>query len=153
MFIYEAKNILVDGTPCNGLIFKSTVGTSELIPAKDGESCSVIYVYSQDEKPMIDYLGDYEFKKNDTEELPDDVKILAYQGKVDEFEGLIFKPILSTNEPASLQEGETAVMIIEKESGEYLDAPSITVVTAGSQESGGSGRPGETIEPIDPNLP
>lgn len=130
MFIYEMKNILADGKPVNGMIIKSTVGAYELIPADDGDKCALIYVSKEGDEPTINYLADYEMKRNDGDEKPEDVKILAYQGKLElsedeAYEGLIFKPILDTNYIAEVQEGESYIIIAEKKNGEYLEAPEI----------------------------
>lgn len=129
MFIYEIKNILADGKPVNGMIIQSTVGTSELIPAKDGDSCGLIYVSKEDDKPIVNYLAEYEMQRNDTEEKPEDVKLLAYQGKLERegkvLEGLIFRPILDTNYTTEFEDGDSFLIIAEKEDGEYLEAPEI----------------------------
>lgn len=130
MFIYEMKNILADGKPVNGMIIKSTVGSYELIPADDGDKCALIYVSKEGDEPTINYLAEYEMKRNDGDEKPEDVKILAYQGKLElsedeSYEGLIFKPILDTNYIAEVQDGESYILIAEKKNGEYLEAPEI----------------------------
>ena len=130
MFIYEMKNILADGKPVNGMIIKSTVGSYELIPADDGDKCALIYVSKEGDEPTINYLAEYEMKRNDGDEKPEDVKILAYQGKLElgeeeSYEGLIFKPILDTNYIAQVQDGESYILIAEKKNGEYLEAPEI----------------------------
>lgn len=130
MFIYEMKNILADGKPVNGMIIKSTVGSYELIPADDGDKCALIYVSKEGDEPTINYLAEYEMKRNDGDEKPEDVKILAYQGKLElgedeSYEGLIFKPILDTNYISEIQDGESYILIAEKKNGEYLEAPEI----------------------------
>ena len=129
MFVYEIKNILVNGKPVNGLIFQSTVGTDDLIPAEDGAKLALIYVDKEDDKPVIKYEEEYEMKRNDTEEAPEDVKIVAYQRKMkigeDEIEGLFFKPILSNAYTTDLAEDDSYVVVAEKKNGEALEEPEI----------------------------
>lgn len=149
MFIYEMKNILADGKPVNGMIIKSTVGAYELIPADDGDKCALIYVSKEGDEPTINYLAEYEMKRNDGDEKPEDVKILAYQGKLElsedeAYEGLIFKPILDTNYIAEVQEGESYIIIAEKKNGEYLEAPEIK---SGKKSAGQEGNEEDPEEP------
>lgn len=148
MFIYEMKNILADGKPVNGMIIKSTVGAYELIPADDGDKCALIYVSKEGDDPTINYLAEYEMKRNDGDEKPEDVKILAYQGKLElsedeAYEGLIFKPILDTNYIAEVQEGESYIIIAEKKNGEYLEAPEIKSGKKSASQEGNEEDPEE----------
>lgn len=149
MLIYEIKNILVDGKPVNGFVLQAADSTN-YFPAEDGTVVELLFTEMDNDKPAVHIQHEYEMKRNDTDEKADDVKLFAYQGKVQKdeettYEGLVFKAVMSQSDCRPAQEDESVVVVAEKENGEYLDSPQLMEfgVTESDEDDGG-------LEPLEP---